>query len=198
MRHFRNYASRIPLFIRVVSLYVAVGLPCAAVINLTKPAEQPVLAITHTTLAVKATGDKATVTGTPKSIRLPQVGINLPVIDGTYDARSNTWSLTDDKAQFATITDKPNDYRGNTFIYGHDTSPVFASTSKLEKGDIAQVVTTNGHVFEYVYTGELTVDPTSTDVLEFNPTTPRLTLMTCSGLWSEHRRLMYFDFKGVA
>lgn len=178
-------------------MYAAVGLPYAAIINLTGVPDQPVLAISRTTLAVKATGDKATVTGTPESIRLPQVGIQLPIVSGSYDSKNDSWSLTDDKAQFATITDKPNNHGGNTFIYGHNTPRVFEPTSRLKKGDIAQVTTTNGHVFEYAYAGELSVDPTSTDILQFSPTKPRLTLMTCSGLWNEHRRLMYFEFKGT-
>jgi len=57
--------------------------------------------------------------------------------------------------------------------------------------------TANNLTFRYVYSGEQIVQPSNTDILNAEPATPRLTLMTCEGIFSQTRRVMFFDFKEV-
>jgi LPXTG-site transpeptidase (sortase) family protein len=127
---------------------------------------------------------------------LPRLGIELPIISGTYDAAADNWTLSEDKAQFAAMTALPNNETGNTFIYGHNTQAVFAPLAGLQAGDEATVRTTNGLSFKYTFNGDRLVDPKATSILA--PTeAPSLTLMTCEGIFSEARRVAVFDFKEV-
>lgn len=183
---------------RVVSLYFVVGIPlwyAAATNQFTHHSIATATVASEKPFIVPAAAPLKT--GAPSSIDVPNVGINLPVIDGTYDAANDRWTLTDDKAQFAAMTDRPNDRAGNTFIYGHNTDAVFAKLSGLQAGDIAEVHTTNNLTFRYVYTGQQIVQPNNTDILNAEPAVPRLTLMTCEGILSQTRRIMFFDFKEV-
>lgn len=188
--------SKIPLIVRVVSLYVCFGLAGWGGFIAT---ETPILTyMPPVTKPRPAIYLQSTVSGKPISILVPRLGIELPVIDGSYNKAADAWTLTDDKAQFATITDRPNDTGGNTFIYGHNTDRVFGRLVGLTEGDIVQVKTDNNHTFSYVYSGQQIVQPTNTSVLADKPAAPRLTLMTCEGWLSQTRRIMYFDFKEVS
>src|SRR5687767_5993851 len=42
--------------------------------------------------------------GTPTRLVIPRLGIDIQVIDGTYNPKNGTWSLTRQNAHFATIT----------------------------------------------------------------------------------------------
>lgn len=186
---------RLPLFLRVVALYVLVALPTWAFIALQPAAEET--ATTYVPLKPAVTvqaGDKRV--GEPSRITVPRLGIGLSIIDGEYNAKKDTWTLSEDKAQFARMTALPNNESGNTFIYGHNTDAVFAPLAWLEKGDVARVHTTNGLVFQYRYNGRQIVDPSATSILE-DTKTPRLTLMTCEGIFSQSRRVMFFDFERI-
>lgn len=198
MKRLGNITTRIPLILRVVSLYVVVGLPLWFAASSGQFTHR-VVVDSHVAVRRQAvvTPLASVKTGTPTAVAVPNVGISLPVIQGEYDAAKDSWTLTDDKAQFAAMTDQPNDRAGNTFIYGHNTDPVFAKLSALKAGDIAEVKTSNNLTFRYVYTGEQIVQPTNTDILNAEPATPRLTLMTCEGIFSQTRRVMFFDFKEV-
>jgi LPXTG-site transpeptidase (sortase) family protein len=140
--------------------------------------------------------DTPTIAGKPVRIIVPNRNIALPVIDGTYDAKSGNWTLTPNKAQFATLTSIANNKAGNTLIYGHDTEAVFKRLEGVQTGDEAQVATGDGHVFIYRFRGSTDVSPSDTSVLHYSGP-PILTLQTCSGSWSQNRKLMTFDFVEV-
>lgn len=196
MKRLGNIKSvRLPLFPRVVALYVLVALPTWAFVVL-QPAPQ-VTATTYTSPKPTVTIRKSTLrVGEPAKISVPRLGIDLPVIDGEYDKKKDSWTLSEDKVQFATMTSLPNNEAGNTFIYGHNTDAVFAPLAWLEAGDIVRIRTTNDLTFQYRYTGKQIVDPKTTSILAATET-PRLTLMTCEGIFSEGRRVMFFDFERI-
>jgi LPXTG-site transpeptidase (sortase) family protein len=198
INRFNTIMSKTPLLLKVVSLYVIVGIPLYIVLA---PSFVPPKAYAYTPpkAAVQVvTPKKQVISGNPVEIRIPSLGITLPIINGYYSAATDTWSLTSDKAQFVTTTALPNDSKGDTFIYGHNTVRVFEPTKAITTDDMAYITTDNGHVFQYQYTGDSFVAPTTTSVLSTDPATPKLTLMTCNGILSETRRLLYFDFKGVS
>lgn len=198
MNRLGNKLTRIPLVFRVVSLYVMAGVPLwAASANGLLMQPEPTHVKPSVVVQRVAPPAPTLKTGAPSTVMVPKLGINLAIIDGTYDSGNDSWTLSDDKAQFATMTDQPNDRAGNTFIYGHNTDAVFAKLSGLQAGDIAEIRTTNNLTFHYVYTGEQVVQPNNTDILNDEPASPRLTLMTCEGIFSQTRRIMYFDFKEV-
>lgn len=192
---------RLPLIVRVVALYVAIGIPGWFGLSQLEP-DQPVASAAAITPAERAKSlvrfeHSQRITGEPIQIRVPRLGVDLAVIDGIYDPALDTWTLTKDKAQFARMTELPNNESGNTFIYGHNTDAVFSPLVWLQSGDEAIITTANGHTFTYLYNGNQIVNPDETSIL--SPTeAPRLTLMTCEGILSQARRVAVFDFKEVS
>lgn len=65
------------------------------------------------------------ISGKPIRIELPDSSISLDIINGGYDQKTKSWTLSDDKAMFATVSPQPNNNSGQTFIYGHGTDSVF-------------------------------------------------------------------------
>jgi LPXTG-site transpeptidase (sortase) family protein len=130
--------------------------------------------------------------GDPTHITFPSVGTSVDIAPGYFDASSNSWTLSKDKAHFATVTDEPNNKTGNTFIYGHNRWEVFTKLLDLKVGDQATVTTSNGHTFTYALSDIVDIEPTDTSYLETHKS-PILTVQTCSGMWYENRRMFTFN-----
>lgn len=195
MRHLLATTVRLPLLLRVVALYVVVGIPSWALISL-QPAQQVQASVLPPAKPAVILRESDVRAGQPASITVPRLGIELPVIDGQYDKTTDNWTLSEDKVQFAAMTAIPNNQTGNTFLYGHNTEAVFAPLAQLQAGDEAIVRTTNGLEFRYVFNGVQLVNPDATSILDATQA-PTLTLMTCEGIFSEARRVAVFDFKEV-
>ena len=152
---------------------------------------------THVANSGQAVPVRVPITGNPVSISLPSVWINdLSIIPGYYDAKTDEWTLTLDKAQFATITKQPNDVSGLTFVYGHYRPEVFAYLHHIQPGAEATVLTDNGLRFTYVFKTTFAVPPTDTSVFNYQGP-PILTVQTCSGQWFQNRQMYQFDFVKV-
>jgi LPXTG-site transpeptidase (sortase) family protein len=188
---------RLPLLIRVVALYVPILAPAYIGIQQLEALETQSANIVLPRPATPTGSSKPIVTASPVSVTVARLGIELAIIDGQYDRRTDSWTLSEDKAQFARMTDLPNTTAGNTFIYGHNTEQVFARLSNLEPGDTATISMSDGSFFTYVYNGNHIIQPDNTSVLK-STSKPQLTLMTCEGLLSQTRRVMFFDLKEVA
>lgn len=135
------------------------------------------------------------VSGKPVSISIPSLELNLPVIDGQYDQNTGKWTLTTDKAQFATPTAEPNNIGGNTLIYGHYRKGVFNTLHTIQPGAQALITTDNGYTFTYTFENSETVDPSNTDIFLYKGA-PRLTIQTCSGAFFQNRQFFYFKYTG--
>lgn len=134
--------------------------------------------------------------GKPVRIIVPSRSLDLPVIDGFYNESDGSWSLSLDKAHYATPTVPANNRRGNTLIYGHNRPEVFQTLIKLEPGATLKVYTDNGYVFSYVYEEVKDVNPNDVSIFSYNGP-PIVTLQTCTGNWYEVRRLFQFSFFSV-
>lgn len=134
--------------------------------------------------------------GKPVRISIPSVKIDLSVADGVYNQKTGAWTLSTDKAHYATITPFANNIKGNTFIYGHNRRSVFAPLLQIKVGDKAYVHTNNNKLFTYVFRESNDVDPSDVSLFAYQGD-PILTLQTCSGTWYQDRRLFTFDFVGV-
>lgn len=195
----RTAMFRTPLIIRVVCLYVFVAVPLW-MINF-QQSTAPASALSQTTTIAKPITyevKKQAISGQPARINIARLGIDLPVVDGAYDAVHNTWTLFDDSVQYATMTALPNDKEGNTFLYGHNTAAVLERVKDIIPGDMLTITATNGKVFSYAYTGDDSVTPDKTDILSAKSLQSQVTLMTCQGIFSETRRLLHFNFTGVS
>lgn len=139
----------------------------------------------------------ATVSGTPTHIAVPSVGISVDVEPGYYDKAKQTWTLSNTKAEYATITPRANDASGNTFIYGHNRWEVFYKLLKVQPGDEAIVTTDNNRTFTYKMMAQKITKPTDDSLFHYQGP-PILTLQTCSGLWYQNRSLFIFSLEKVS
>lgn len=192
--------ANIPLFIRVVCLYgIAGGMFWTGdrIQALTATPAQPASIQIVSQPGAATQPSKKIISGEPSRLSVARLGVDLPVKDGFYDSETNDWTLSHEAVFFARMTTIPNDSKGNTFIYGHNTDAMLAPLSELVVDDIITIFTTNGHAFQYKYTRDDIIAPNVTTVLYDSPSSPQLTVMTCEGIWSKVRRVMYFDFVGV-
>ncbi len=138
--------------------------------------------------------DSPLITGHPVSISVPSVGINIPVIDGIYNKKTRVWTLSTNKAQFASITPQPNNQTGNTFIYGHALDAVFGHLNLIKPGGEAVITTDNGYEFTYRFYTTYATKPTDLSVLTYQGPA-MLTLQTCSGTWYQNRQMYLFSYE---
>lgn len=196
-KQIHHVLAKTPLLIRVVSLYVV----AASIAGLFWPTLQPTKTaygeVASISLAQTLPQAQETISGRPGRIELPRIGLVRDVVNGNYDSQTHEWTLTDDKVQYAVMTAPVNNKGDQTLIYGHNTSAVLEPVRDVELGDILMITTTDGHVFTYVYSHDRVVDPADTSVLKEHPDKPRVVLMTCEGVWSQTRRLLYFDLKAA-
>ena len=132
----------------------------------------------------------------PTRIIVKDVNIDLPVQKGYYDKRTQQWTLSLDKAQFAMVSTAPNSIKGNTYIYGHARQAVFARLLNLKSGSIAVVDTDKNQEFTYQLQRTIVTKPEDSSML-FYQGAPILTLQTCSGSVYQNRSLFVFTLVGV-
>lgn len=182
-------------YFTIGALWIVAGLLISAPVTL--PAlksalYQPAVSIVPIDTSAPVANNEPVISGRPTHIAFPDAEISIDVAPGYYDKASNSWTLSKDKAHFATITDQPNNKTGNTFIYGHNRWQVFTGLLDSKEGDTAIVTTDNGHTFTYKLRTIADIDPHDTSYLETH-NSPILTVQTCSGIWYENRRMFTFD-----
>jgi len=201
VRTTRQFLHRTPLLVRTTLVYVVLigaSIGVGAYVHATSyiPPTSP-LPVPAYVPPVKMGVAQRVIQGNPTRIQVDRLRIDLPIDPGVYDAKTGQWTLSNTAAFFATITDQPNDYKGSTFIYGHNRRSVFAALSGIKEGDTVRILTDNSHSFTYTYTHDASVHPDVTDILYAHPEPPQLVLMTCEGTFSATRRIMYFTLTGV-
>jgi LPXTG-site transpeptidase (sortase) family protein len=136
------------------------------------------------------------INGVPVNISIPSLQIELKVIPGYYSQKSNSWTLSNDKAQYGTMTAMSNNKKGATFIYAHALDDVFGRLPKISAEGEAIVTTDNGHKFTYKFRKSTITEPTDTSLFKYSGK-PVLILQTCTGAWYQDRQLFVFDFVEV-
>lgn len=135
------------------------------------------------------------VSGQPSELKIPSLNMDLQIIDGYYNQNNGEWTLTLNKVQYAVPSVLPNNYSGNTLLYGHYRPEVFARLHLIQPGAIAQVLTSNGYTFTYTFQNSQAFDPADTSIFLYKGV-PRLTIQTCSGSLFQHRQMYYFKYDG--
>ena len=134
----------------------------------------------------------------PDHISIPSVHVDVAVRPGSYDFTTGQWDLSWNTAQFATMTVTPNTVSGKTLLYAHNTKKLFGPIARMKLGDEATVTTSDGTVFHYVYAQEQVVGPADTSILtNAEDGIPQLVLLTCSGVFNQHRNLLFFTLRSV-
>jgi len=137
------------------------------------------------------------VSGTPVHITIPSVNIDLQVIPGYYYPATNSWTLSNDKAQYGVMTAKSNNKEGATFIYAHALDNVFGRLPKILPGQQAIVTTDNGLKFTYSFQQSTVTKPTDTSLFNYKGK-PVLILQTCTGAWYQDRQLFVFNLTEIS
>ena len=192
---------KIPLIIKVVSLYVLL-FSVPVVYSLQQQSTETAGIDNNQYLSEIVTAEPESVepeaiTGNPVRLEIPAVGIDLPIVDGEYDSESDTWTLSTTAVHFANMTSPINNQAGHSLIYGHNNRDLLAPTRDIAENDVLIIHTDNDLAFRYIYTGDELVDPTDTSLFDQETGKPHITLLTCEGLFYEHRRLMNFEFVEV-
>lgn len=143
------------------------------------------------------------VSGLPNRIVIPDSSwdgrvVDLPIDPGYYDAATDTWTLSGYRAQFVMFSSLPNNYIGETYIYGHNNDYVFGALRHVTPavGSTALLYTTNGHIFSYTFNHATSIGPDVTSVLTYTGR-PIMVIQTCTGSFNEVRTLYYYDFQKV-
>lgn len=150
---------------------------------------------TPATIVHQATLKPTAITGHPVRIVIPSLDKDLQIIDGVYNKNNGEWTLSLDKAQFATISAQPNNLSGDTFIYGHYRREVFATLHTIQPGAQVYIDTDNGYRFTYTFTKTETKQPNDVSIFTYEGA-PRLTIQTCSGAFFQNRQFFYFTYDG--
>lgn len=118
---------------------------------------------------------------------IPSIGLRAPVVEGSDDSalsrgawrRPNT--STPDKGGNTVIT-------GHRFEYLPPNNLTFYHLDKVEDGDKVQVYWED-ELYEYEVKSIFVVDPSAVEI-EDNTDEPKLTLYTCTPLWTAKNRLV--------
>ena len=155
---------------------------------------------THTSSAAAqpAATQASVISGEPVQIEIPSLQITLPIVPGTYNARTQQWTLTLNKVQYASMTPQPNTLSGNTFLYGHYRANVFATLHTIHAHAQAVLTTSNGHTFYYQLYAITVVSPTDSKAVFDYSGPPILTVQTCTGLFFQNRQLFTFNLVKAA
>lgn len=159
--------------------------------DLSRSAQKPFIPVRPKVVVVSGMPDRITIPGSSWDGQ----SVDLTVIPGYYDAASDSWTLSGYDAQFAMMSVLPNNFTGQTFIYGHNNDYVFGALRHNTPyvGEPAYVYTSNSHIFEYKFVSVENLGPTETSVLNYNgPST--LLIQTCTGSLNQWRTEYKFSF----
>jgi len=167
-----------------------------SMLNHSTASAEPAFPTPKTTQTPASTPTKPVISGHPNNISIPSVSVNVSVVDGQFDAKTQEWTLGLHTAHWGVMTPQPNDTSGNTYIYGHYRPEVFAYLHTIRPGAQAFVTTDNGYKFTYTYESSVTVSPNDTSLFSYRGPSI-LTVQTCSGSWFQNRTLYKFTFTSV-
>lgn len=185
---------RISLYLKLLPLYVGLAVLAASPFYL---AHRHASAVRQVASAAQIKLDQpakpVAISGKPVRIVMPDLAIDIPVVDGYYVATKGTWYVAPAAGTYATNTYPINNTAGTSLIYGHWFNYVFGNTKNIKPGNTALVYTDNDHIFQYVLDSEVSVNPTDTDLFSNLDGKPTLKVMTCGGAWAQNRRIMTFS-----
>ncbi|MDB5181134.1 MAG: hypothetical protein JWO54_897 [Candidatus Saccharibacteria bacterium] len=204
MSIFIQSIQKTPLFLRVVALYLIAGSLIWGGSQMAT-VEQPNSVVAYAAPLPSKPESKVTpavateaISGTPVRVTVSRLNIDLPVENGSYDEKTGKWTLGNNTAYYATVSDLPSNQTGSIFIYGHNNKSAFAGLSHIAVGDVVTLRLGNTHTISYSFSHDERVTPEATNVLFETSEQPRLVIMTCEGIFSNVRRIMYFDYKESA
>jgi LPXTG-site transpeptidase (sortase) family protein len=181
-----------PLYLKLVPAYVVVAWMIAVdLVNLNYKGTEVISPEVQVQNVKVATVVDHTF-GKPVWVSIPRLSLGVNVEAGSSDRDGRKWTLSWTKAYYATVSAIPNDLAGNTVIYGHNVKEVFGRTEDLKIGDRLFIRTDKGLLVTYRFFSSFDVDPSDTSIFDYQGK-PIVTLITCSGILDQKRRLMQFE-----
>lgn len=201
MKTARAFFGSTPLVLRIAALYFIIVAVIISSFTFAPKTPAPVYAEANPPAlqeqAKEVVVASPTVKSMPMHLTVARLGVDLEVKPGTYDAATKTWTLDNTSAFYATVSQLPGTEPGTTFIYAHNRKSAFGPLANVQVGDLVTLQLEDGHVLTYEYARDVKVSPESTNIMYEKSDIPQLVLMTCEGLLSSARRVMYFSLKDV-
>lgn len=193
----RRSNSNVWLYCKIVILNMAAALMFFS-INQNPPSviDLGMVYSKHSTLEQKDKSFPLVISGIPRQLIIPNLGLDLVVDVGSYDPSNGSWSIGTDRAYYADVSAPVNNIVGTTLIYGHARHSVFGELHNIQLNATAIVYSSSGYVFRYSYQSTEQVYPTDTSVFQQNGQ-PTLVLQTCAGPLDAYRALFTFKFESV-
>lgn len=189
------FKTRLGILTLYVILAAIVATPYISKAITSKTNVQKVSALTQELATTKPTEEPFSEQAT--ALKIERIGVDVPVIPGNYNLTNQTWDLSGNKAHLlAGLADPINNTGGFSFIYGHNNKNVLGKTKQLLKNDVLVIFTTSGRKVYYAYDYDIEVTPEQTSVLTDGRKPNYVAIMTCTGLYDQHRRVMYFRYVG--
>lgn len=186
--------TKLAIALLYIFLAVIIASPFISREIVSKSNVEKVTALTQELAATKPT--EAAFSEMATALKIVRIGVDVPVIAGGYNLTSQTWDLSGDKAHLATMTDPINNTGGFSFIYGHNNKNVLGKTKQLLKNDVLVIFTTSGRKVYYAYDYDTEVKPDQTTILTEGRKPNYVAIMTCTGIYDQNRRVMYFRYVG--
>lgn len=188
----KGYGSKYWFFTKILILNVATGLMFFTISQ--KPALPQSFIVNPS--QVSSISQKSIKIGFPTRIVVPSLKMDLKVDKGSFDPKTGSWTVADDRVFYADSSVPPNNSNGMTLIYGHGTEPVFGDLVNLKEGQEAIVYSDTGYVFHYKYKSVKMASPNDTGIFSQSGP-PRMMLQTCAGPYDSYRALYTFYLTGV-
>ena len=120
---------------------------------------------------------------TPKTLLIPSIGVNLPVIPSLIE--NNTWQTTSRGVSFLQTSPIPGE-KGNSVMYGHNWTSLLGRLPQVKPGDKVNIVMDNGSQKEFKVEYTAIVNPDQTYIIDKTEDS-RLTIYTCIGFLDSKR-----------
>lgn len=122
----------------------------------------------------------------PVEILIPSIKVDLTVEPGTIN--NGVWLISNTEATFLDSSAVPGS-GGNTVIYGHNLTTIFANLPYLSLGQKIIVKTKSGKLYNYIATQKYFVGPDRVDLVSPS-NSDELTVYTCWGLFDSQRAVV--------
>ena len=127
----------------------------------------------------------------PIAIRIPEIGINLPVVPASIN--NNKWGTTSKGVSWLIASPIPGEL-GNSILYGHNWNSLLGDLENAKTGYTVEILYKNSVKRYFQITYIAIVNPNQIHVL--SPTDDaRLTIYTCTGFLDQKRLVVTAEYQ---
>jgi hypothetical protein len=199
MRGSQTKWSTVKIYGPAALLYAIIAIGLLLPVFQQTAAAQQVRNDLDTALSSKVQSNTKELTGHPINLSINRLGIKLSIKRGEFNSADRTWTLDPTHLFVSTFNDPQPIISTDTqkqplraIFYGHNTDAVLLNTKNITEGDILQIDTVEGDSLLYYYVSDELISPTETSILRQPRQQMPTALVTCNGIWSTKRRVMYF------